>query len=877
MRRVILIFLFNLLVATAIASPAQVVTTIATFDPGTTGNIPNAPLVQASDGNFYGTTVNSGAFYGGTVFKVTPAGTLTVLHSFCEQQGCADGDSPSAALVQASDGNFYGTTYSGGDDLACQSGCGTVFRITLGGRLTTLHLFDGHDGKWPAAQLTQASDGNLYGTTVNGGAYGMGTVFKMALDGTLITLYSFHGQDGNPYARLVQGSDGNFYGTTAWGGTDGVGTVFRVTPQGSLTTLHSFTGPDGAYVPAGLVQASDGNFYGTTVNGGPDGNGTIFRITPDGTLTTLHTFPDYTLGRYPSGLLVQGTDGNLYGATRAGGFYQNGTVFKMTLEGDLTSLHSFNSSKGEGSGPGTLMQATDGNFYGVTGNTVFRLLGTSYHLIVTGNGNGTITSGDGLINCGWICFDQYKPADVVTLTATPNTNWAFSSWTGCDHSQDNVCTGTMNKDRQITATFTPEYLLSVFNTGNGTVTSADGHINCGNTCSYWYLSGSPVTLTAAPDPGWALDQWFNCDSFQGTTCSLTMNGQRSAISVWFSPGFVLSVQKSGNGLITSSDGDINCGATCFYSYVTGRSVTLTAYPDQNFTFGGWSGCDQVYGKVCIVAMNSARNTTATFIPPHQLTVSEAGNGAVISGDGYINCGSSCSHTYVDGSVVNLTATPGQGWGLASWSGCDRTNLNVCTVAMNNNRTVSATFKVLYALSIGKTGNGTVSSVDGHIYCGSVCSYSYIDGMLVTLSAVPAPGYTLTGWTGCDNVNGSYCLVTMTGAKNVTASFTPASIMLTSLTFKPSYVKGGQLSAGTLTLSGPAPDGGVTVALSSDRPGVAHPPSFVFVPGGKSSVGFAVQTFPVKSNTTVTITATAGSSHVSGTVTVGITSLPPSLR
>jgi uncharacterized repeat protein (TIGR03803 family) len=182
-----------------------------------------------------------------------------------------------------------------------------------------------------------------------------------------------------------------------------------------------------------------------------------------------------------------------------------------------------------------------------------------------------------------------------------------------------------------------------------------------------------------------------------------------------------------------------------------------------------------------------------------------------------------------------------------------------------------------ALSVAKSGNGIVSGGGEHIYCGTVCTYPYEKGTQITLSEVPSPGFTFVDWTGCDHVNGSYCSVTMTGAKNVTASFTPASIMLTSLTFKPSYVRGGQLSAGTLTLSGPAPDGGVTVALSSDRPGVAHPPSFVFVPGGKSSVGFAVQTFPVKSNTTVTITATAGSSHVSGTVTVGITSLPPSLR
>ncbi len=149
---------------------------------------------------------------------------------------------------------------------------------------------------------------------------------------------------------------------------------------------------------------------------------------------------------------------------------------------------------------------------------------------------------------------------------------------------------------------------------------------------------------------------------------------------------------------------------------------------------------------------------------------------------------------------------------------------------------------------------------------------------VTLSAAPAPGYTFTGWTGCDNMNGSFCSVTMTTAKDVMASFNSVgNVGLTSLSFMPTYVRGGQLSAGTLTLSGPAPPGGLSVALSSDHPGVAHPPSFVIVPPNKTSVQFAVNTFPVKSNITVTITATAGASQVSGTLTVGTTFTPPAIK
>ena len=199
------------------------------------------------------------------------------------------------------------------------------------------------------------------------------------------------------------------------------------------------------------------------------------------------------------------------------------------------------------------------------------------------------------------------------------------------------------------------------------------------------------------------------------------------------------------------------------------------------------------------------------------------------------------------------------------------NANAVSVFLNTLVPTAAT------LWVAKSGTGTVSSVDGHIYCGTACYHLYSKETLVALSALPAAGYTFTGWMGCDNANGSYCSMTMTNPKTVTATFGVANVTLSSLNFKPAYVKGGQLSAGTLTLTGNAPQGGVTVALSSDHPGVAHPPSFVFVPGGHSSVSFAVNTFPVKSNTTVRITANAGSSQVSGTLMVGTTSLPPSVK
>jgi uncharacterized repeat protein (TIGR03803 family) len=324
-------------------------------------------LVQAADGQFYGTTNTGGTVGFGTVFRMDSAGNLTTLHSFAGSP--RDGDSPIAGLIQATDGNFYGTTSGGGD-----SGSGTVFRTDSSGDLTTLHSFDGSDGSFPAAGLIQATDGNFYGTTKNGGALGFGTVFRMDPAGNITTLHSFAGSPSGAYspAGLIQGIDGNFYGATTSGGSGscagGCGTVFRMDSSGNLITLHSFAGSPGEGslpIYAGLVQATDGNFYGTTTDGGTGGKGTVFRMDLSGNLTTLHSFGGAPSdGGFPYAGLIQSTDGNFYGTTTSGGSSNSGTVFKVDSTGFLTTLHSFTGSL-LGSAAG-LIQATDGNFYGTT-------------------------------------------------------------------------------------------------------------------------------------------------------------------------------------------------------------------------------------------------------------------------------------------------------------------------------------------------------------------------------------------------------------------------------------------------------------------------------------------------------------------------------
>jgi uncharacterized repeat protein (TIGR03803 family) len=406
------LLLFVLCATTTIPLSAQTFTSLARFD-RKDGAVPMGSLVQGLNGNLYGTTADAGARTGGTIFEVTPGGRLTLLHSFCAQETCADGGAPYAGLALANDGKFYGTAAAGGvrvrggDCNGTVSGsCGIVFEIdAASNEYTKIYNFCSQancaDGGDPQAALVQAADGNFYGTTYGGGANHQGTVFKITAKGELTTLHSFCSQtncaDGDsPIAGLAQATDGNFYGATVSAGANGLGTIFKITPAGIFTTLYSFCSrtncADGSFPQSTLIQATNGNLYGTTAAGGanvnddicPDGCGTIFEMTPGGGLITLYSFctqTGCTDGSAPGGI-IQAADGNFYGVTRTGGANANakadcadgcGTLFEITPAGELTTLHSFcaqTNSNGictDGFYPAApLVQATDGSFYGTT-------------------------------------------------------------------------------------------------------------------------------------------------------------------------------------------------------------------------------------------------------------------------------------------------------------------------------------------------------------------------------------------------------------------------------------------------------------------------------------------------------------------------------
>ncbi len=313
----------------------------------------------------YGLTSSGGSNGVGTMFSITPSGNLSVVSNLNSTYVAA----PEGSLLYASDGNFYASSYEGGWDDSCTIWCCSAY----GGIRTVIDLFSIWGNSDPEGNsLIQAMDGNMYGMVTLGGD-GYGVLFQLGLNGQYSALHFFTGADGYaPYGSLIQAPDGSFWGMTSSGGNTGAGNIFTYTLSGGVTSVYSFvSGTDGSAPYGDLLLANDGNFYGLTYSGGKYNYGTLFRYSQSGTFTKLVDFND-TNGAHPFGSLIQASDGNLYGLTSNGGAIdQNsglgyGTLFGCTLSGNLTSLLQFNGTTNGKNPDGSLMQASDGNLYGMT-------------------------------------------------------------------------------------------------------------------------------------------------------------------------------------------------------------------------------------------------------------------------------------------------------------------------------------------------------------------------------------------------------------------------------------------------------------------------------------------------------------------------------
>jgi uncharacterized repeat protein (TIGR03803 family) len=411
--------------AAAASAKANVSGLLALGTSSTVGTGIRADLILGTDGNFYAAASAGGDSSVGTIMRITPTGTATLVHSLAGPS--TEGYLPYGALLQATDGFLYGTSYRGGSrDL------GTAFKVGTDGTFTNLYSFDNasQGGFLPYGGLVQVG-ADLYGTTLRGGPSDAGTVFKLTTGGTLTVLASFDGSNGkNPEGRLALGPDGALYGTTLIGGANDRGVVFRISTSGTLTTLFSFpaltsfnaagvaTNIEGSNPRAGLTLGADGNFYGTAYQGGATGYGTVFRITPTGSLTVLRSFAGAPFeGAFPLSTVGHMPDGSLVGTTEKGGSTGAGTAWRIDPTGAFTTLHSFSGQVVDGAQPFASLFPLNGALYGATYTDSAAASGVFFKLDLPTN--------------GVLPVSLTSTPDTIALGASSTVAWTSSGAASC--------------------------------------------------------------------------------------------------------------------------------------------------------------------------------------------------------------------------------------------------------------------------------------------------------------------------------------------------------------------------------------------------------------------------------------------------------------
>ena len=713
--------------------PALPLNVVYNFD-GFDGAASVSGLIQASNGNFYGTTEYGGADGAGTVFCLTTNGVLTTLLSLTSFNA-----NPQSALLQAADGNLYGTSSVGGTH-----NVGTIFRVTTNGALTTLASFNQPvTGAKPVTALLQGPDGNFYGTAPSGGAYDLGTIFKMTPAGALSPLISFADTNGSyPSSPLVLGPNGDFYGTTSSGGANESGTLFSVDTNGNFATLFTFGGI-GSYPNGGLLLGRDGNLYGTTEEGGTNDSGTVFCWSTNGTVSTVASFDYDTMGGFPTTALIQGTDGNFYGTTSQGGTFGtyyyggtfgSGTVFKLTTNGTMSEVVAFQNTNGL-SPQASLLQAADGSFYGTT-----TYGGVGY--------SGFFESGDGVI------FRLGPPAETPPAVITQPVSLNVPAGGIATFSISASGASPLNYSWQSNGITIPGANQSFYAQTNVQLSESGAQFTCLVGNAFGTVLSSNATLTVAgagslysflgPEGAWPYSRplqgadgaFYGTTEYggangDGTVFRLTTNG---SYSILFSFDFYVSGANPLSSLVQGSDGS-------FYGTAT---------------FGG----PQAVGTVFRVTTNGTLRILASF---GGLNGSEPFTGIIQAFDGSFYGLTRYGGTYNAGTVFRLT-TNGTLTTLASFDGANGSQpYGGLRQGIDGN---------LYGTTYygGADSEGTVFQVTTNGILTTLVSFQSTNGAYPEAGLVQGPGGLFYGSTSQGGTYGDGTLFSITTNGTLTTLF-----------------------------------------------------------------------------------------------------------
>ncbi|MBK7075989.1 MAG: hypothetical protein IPH44_27215 [Myxococcales bacterium] len=583
----------------------------------------------------------------------------------------------------------------------------------------------------------------------------------------------------------------NRYNLTVTKAGNGTGTVTSA-PTGincnATCATQTAAFDHGTTVTLTAAPAANASFAGWS-GGGCSGTGPCMTtLTAATAVTATFTLNSYTLGVAKIGNSTGTVSSNPPGidcGVDCSESYLATTPVVLTAVPDANTTFTGWSTGCTGTGTCTVTIAA-----AATITAAFNLNRYGLTLTKSGNGTGTVTSAPTGISCNATCATQtgtYDHGTMVTLTAAPAANSAFTGWTGGGCSGTAPCTVTMTAAASVTAGFTlNSYPLTVTLGGNatGSVTSNPPGIDCGVDCTEVYLATTPVSLTPVAGPNAVFAGWSGGCTGTGA-CTVTIGSAAATVNANFNlvkHNLTITRTGTGTGTVTSTPAGVSCGTTCTFGFDYGALVTLNASATTS-TFTGWTGGGCSGTGPCTVTMTAATAVSANFtLNSYLLTVSKNGSssGTVSSNPPGIDCGVDCTEAYQAATVVALTAVPDANTVFAGWSGGGCSGTGACNVTMNAAATVTATFNLaVYRLNVVKngTGAGTVTSAPLGVNCGTDCLEDYNAGTLVTLSAAPAVGATFAGWTGGGCSGTGTCVVTMAAATTVTATFNALTFAL----------------------------------------------------------------------------------------------------
>ena len=789
---------------------------------GINGQYPAAGVTFDSHGVMYGTTSqggpsfnpigNQGIFnYGlGTIWKYTPSAGLTSLFAFSGQTSPSNnGYRPLTPLVIDGQGNLYGTTYYGGNDFSPNInnhfGWGTLFGYSSTGQFSLLYEFSGPDGANPIGGELLDSQGNLRGTTWQGGTgwnptlggFGLGTIFKLSSGGTLTNpvLFTSSNGGGNIDGGMATDGQGNYYGTTYEGGANGFGSLFQYnSTTGQLTTLFDFNRyPNGSLPAATVTLDGKGNVYGTTYQGGSHSSasnyccGTVWKYSlSSGVLTTLVSFDGDTVpadGMFPMGGVTLDSSGNLYGTTIQGGANGDGIVYEYSSSDVLSTLVTFSGSNGT-SPEGNLTFDSASNLYGITNQGGASGYGTVYELTLNTGGacNGGVTLSSLTFNPSSIP-NGHSTTGTVTLSAAAPPGGSVVGL-----SSDNASVLVLPSSVTVPA---------------GTTSTTFQ----GSASNLFVLSNTVVNVTATLGNSTAKSPVTVTTGIAVTSISLNPNTVTGGNSATATVRIASAAPSGGNEVLIS----LSSFPPCNLPVIIPNTVIVPAgSASTSFT------------------VSSTATTTSCTAPIYAQS-----GGATVSANFTVNPGGSSGPT-----VSSVTLNPTSVTGGSSSTG---------TVTLSASAPSGGS---VVTLSSGNTSVATVPS-----------SVTVAGGRTSATFTVNTQTVTTTSTAVITATLGS-------SSKQATLTVTPASALtISSLTLNPTTVSGGNSSTGTVTLSASAPSGGTVVTLSSGNTSVATVPSGVTVASGSTSATFTVSTQTVTTTSTAVITATLGSSSKQATLTV----------